>query len=39
MKGENSNPLCQYNASQMFSYCHLKLYIYPKKWKVPIQTH
>ena len=22
----------------MFSYCHLKLQIYPKKWKVTIQT-
>ena len=30
MKGENSNPLYQYNASQMFTYCHLKLQIYPK---------
>ena len=31
MKGENSNPLYQCNASQMFPYCHLKLQIYPKK--------
>ena len=33
MEGDNSNPLYQCNASQMFSYCHLRLQIYQKKKK------
>ena len=33
LKYDNSNPLYLCNASQIFSYYHLKLQIYPKKLK------